>query len=131
MPNVRLKLIPVLALLGACSSIDGLYAPACVAYEGDEIQLLEGRFTWRRFTDERKVDEQGQPVDPFPGYPKQGSYEYRDPVVILSPDSDPENAGFFLLEEKRGVFLLTGAEKQRYDIDGQIPECALQRSSDD
>ncbi|RZV33879.1 MAG: hypothetical protein EX272_14010 [Chromatiales bacterium] len=131
MPNVRLLFVPALALLCACSSIDGLYAPACVAYEGDEIELIEGRFTWRRFTDERRVDEQGQPIDPFPGYPKQGIYEYRDPVLILTPDSDSENVGFFLMDEKSGVFLLTGAEKQRYDIDGQVPECALRRAGED
>ena len=117
-------------ILCGCSSIEGLYLPACTAYEGDEIQLTEGRFTWRRFTDQRTVDAQGQLVDPFPGYPKSGIYEYNDPVLILTPDSDSENVGFFLMEEKSGVFLLTGAEKQRYDIDGQIPECALRQASE-
>lgn len=131
MPAKRLMTVFVGAILCGCSSIDGLYAPACVAYEGDEIELIEGRFTWRRFTDERRVDAQGQPVDPFPGYPKQGAYEYRDPVLILTPDSDSENVGFFLMDEKSGVYLLTGAEKQRYDIDGRIPECALRRASAD
>jgi len=130
MPNVRLLFVPALALLCACSSIDGLYAPACVAYEGDEIELVEGRFTWRRFTDQRRVDDQGQPIEPFPDYPKSGAYEYRDPVIILTPDSSSENTGFFLLDEKRGVYLLTGAEKQRYDIDGEIPECALRRATE-
>ena len=130
MPAKRLMTIFMGVILCGCSSIEGLYLPACTAYEGDEIQLTEGRFTWRRFTDQRTVDAQGQLVDPFPGYPKSGIYEYNDPVLILTPDSDSENVGFFLMEEKRGVFLLTGAEKQRYDIDGQIPECALRQASE-
>lgn len=131
MPAKRLMTVFTGVILCGCSSIDGLYVPACTAYEGDEIQLVEGRFTWRRFTDERRLDEQGQPVDMFPGYPKSGVYEYSEPVLILTPDGDAENTGFFLLDEKRGTFLLTGAEKQRYDIDGQIPECALRRTAED
>lgn len=131
MPAKRLMILFVGVILCGCSSIEGLYVPACTAYEGDEIQLVEGRFTWRRFTDERMLDEQGQPVDPFPAYPKSGVYEYSEPVLILTPDGDSENTGFFLLDEKRGVYLLTGAEKQRYDIDGEIPECALRRTADD
>ena len=130
MPAKRLMTLFMGVILCGCSSIEGLYLPACTAYEGDEIQLTEGRFTWRRFTDQRTVDAQGQLVDPFPGYPKSGIYEYNDPVLILTPDSDSENVGFFLMEEKSGVFLLTGAEKQRYDIDGQIPECALRQASE-
>ena len=131
MPAKRLMTLFMGAILCGCSSIEGLYAPACTAYEGDEIRLVEGRFTWRRFTDQRTLDEQGQLVDPFPGYPKNGVYEYREPVLILTPDSDSGNTGFFLLDEKRGVYLLTGAEKQRYDIDGEIPACALRRVTED
>ena len=130
MPAKRLMTVFMGVVLCGCSSIEGLYVPACTAYEGDEIRLVEGRFTWRRFTDERMLDEQGQPVDPFPGYPRSGVYEYREPVLILTSDSDQENTGFFLLDEKRGVYLLTGAEKQRYDIDGEIPTCALRRSAE-
>ncbi len=130
MPAKRLMTLFMCVILCGCSSIEGLYVPACTAYEGDEIQLTEGRFTWRRFTDQRTVDAQGQLVDPFPGYPKSGIYEYNEPVLILTPDSDSGNTGFFLLDEKRGVYLLTGAEKQRYDIDGEIPECALRRAGE-
>ncbi|MDH3621735.1 MAG: hypothetical protein OER91_12640 [Gammaproteobacteria bacterium] len=131
MPASRLMFVFLSAILCGCSSIDGLYAPACTAYEGDEIELLEDRFTWRRFTDQRTLDAQGQVVDPFPDYPKNGSYEHRDPVLILSPDSGNENTGFFLVKDSGVYYLLTGAEHQRYELDGVIPECALRRRAED
>ena len=53
--------------LSSCSSIDGRYRPACIAYEGDEIEFSESRFIWRRFTDELKVDENGELIEPFHG----------------------------------------------------------------
>ncbi len=127
----RMMCVSSFVILCGCTSIEGIYAPDCIAYEGDEIELHEGRFTWRRFTDQRTLDEQGHLVDPFPGYPRSGAYEYRDSVLVLTSDSDAAKTEFFLLEEKSGEYLLTASEKQRYDADDRIPECALRRMAEE
>ena len=128
MPNIRLLSVFLAVVLCGCSSIDGLYAPACMAYEGDEIELADGRFTWRRFTDQRTLDERGELLDPFPAYPISGSYEHRDPILTLVPDEEKESASFYLRRDKRGVFLLTGEQNQQYIRDGEFPECALRQA---
>ena len=130
MSNLRLVTVIAALFLCGCSSIEGIYAPACVAYEGDEIELVDGNFTWRRFTDQRHVDENGEAVDPFPNYPKNGSYEYRDPMLVLSPHEGAANSGFFPLKKAGVVYLLTEAENQRYELDGEIAECALRRQTE-
>ena len=121
----------ICAFLCGCTNIEGLYAPACIAYEGDEIQLLDGRYSWRRFTDQRKLDEHGKLVDLFPGYPRSGAYEYRDSVLVLTSGDGSEETEFFLLDENSGIYLLSEAEKRRVEAGDRIPECALRRAAED
>ena len=123
----HLPVIVVLFLCG-CSSIDGVYTPACMAYEGDEIELVDGRFTWRRFTDQRQVDEQGELVDPFPGYPKTGRYVYHDAQLDLKPDGGASLVSFYVQQNTQGMYMLTTDENRQFKDDGRMPECALRRA---
>lgn len=127
MPAKRLLSVLVAISLCACSSIDGLYAPACIAYEGSEIELSGNRFTWRRFTDERKLDEHGEPVDAFPGFPKTGQYRFHNSQVDLIPDDGQSSVSFYLYDDAQGKYMLSNAENKQYQSDGGMPECALRR----
>jgi len=127
MPAKHLLSVLVATSLCACTSIDGMYAPACTAFEGSEIELHDDRFTWRRFTDERKLDEHGEPVDAFPGFPKTGRYSIHDSQVDLHPDDSPSTVSFYVYDDANGTYMLSGAENLQYEKDGGIPECALRR----
>lgn len=115
-------------LLVACASTDGVFEPACIAYEGDRIELRNGRFEWHRFTDERTVDANGKVVDPFPNYPKKGRYELQDGRVRFHTD-DGERMPDYFLHKQRGAYYLLTKEQQKSSLGGvQIPECALRRN---
>ena len=127
MQAIRRLCIFVAALLCGCSSVDGLYTPACMAYEGDEIELEDSRFTWRRFTDQRHIDENGEPVDAFPGFPKTGRYVYHDAQLDLIPDDGQAMVSFYIQNESRSKYLLTTTENAQFEHDRIMPECALRR----
>ena len=99
-----------------------------MAYEGSEIELSDGRFTWRRFTDERKLDAHGEPVDAFPGFPKTGRYSIHDSQVDLTDDDGESVVSFYLYDDAQGKYLLSSAENRQYEVGGGIPECALRRA---
>ena len=125
--NVRITLAVVLALLlSGCKAIEGAYVPSCVAFSGSEIRLEGGRFVWEKFTDQVVVDEQGNKVDQFPDFPRQGSYAVSDDVVTLSPDTGSSET-FHLLRDEGAVYLLTDTEKSTYDATGERPRCVLKR----
>lgn len=128
MPAKRSLSVFVAMSLCACSSIEGLYVPACVAYEGQEIELAGNRFTWRRFTDERKVNEHGELVNAFPGFPKTGHYSHHDSQLDLVTDGKNSSVSFYLQDDPQGKYLLTSAENEQYQHDGSMPECALRRA---
>lgn len=98
-----------------------------MAYEGDEIELEDSRFTWRRFTDQRHIDENGEPVDAFPGFPKTGRYVYHDAQLDLIPDDGQAMVSFYIQNESRSKYLLTTTENAQFEHDRIMPECALRR----
>ena len=53
------------AAVTGCASIDGVYQPDCVAFEGDVVTLKSGGFVWERFTDAVEIDADGKRIDPF------------------------------------------------------------------
>ena len=76
-----------LAIAAGCAAdtnIAGTYTPSCIAFEGNTIKLSDSRFTWDKFTDEVSIDEDGNEIDPFPGFPVRGSYVVEDDVVQRS-----------------------------------------------
>ena len=80
----RSVVLAVFALaLSGCKSYEGLYAPACAAYSGSEIKLSGGQFHWSKFTDQVVLDEQGNTVDPFPGFSREGAILGRGPGNLV------------------------------------------------
>ncbi|MDJ0908641.1 MAG: hypothetical protein QNI99_05585 [Woeseiaceae bacterium] len=125
---MRLSNVSVLlstVLLVACTSFEGAYSPSCAAYEGDRIVLEGGVFTWDRFTDAIPVDDEGNPIDPTPGYPVQGSYSHSRGVLSLETDSGDTLDGLFVRQHGGRYYLLTDEQIEHLDSSGEIPECAL------
>jgi hypothetical protein len=115
--------------LTACASIEGTYLPSCMAFAGSEIRLDDGRFHWSKFTDQVKVDAQGNEIDPFPGFPLEGVYAVSGDVMTLVPDSGESPQILYVHEDDKAIYLLTAAEKATLDTSGERPQCVLQRQA--
>lgn len=57
------------AMSCGCAAVDGVYEPGCMSHAGDRIVLERGRYSWKKYTDEIRLDESGRRIDPFPGFP--------------------------------------------------------------
>ena len=112
-------------LMSCAAQLEGVFEPACIAYEGDTIELRDGRFEWRRFTDQVMVDEDGNKIDPFPDYPISGTYTVQDERVSFVPDGGAETRDRYLLEDRQNVYLLTYDENEAALDTDIIPSCAL------
>ena len=124
----QLALLCSLVVAAGCAAetnIAGTYTPSCVAYEGNTIELSDSRFTWDKFTDEVLIDEEGNEIDPFPGFPVRGSYVVDDNVVRLKTDVGELAGEMHLVRRPGQVYLLTAAEFDAWERDGTVPECAL------
>ena len=126
----RPVIIVCAALLSGCLPHEGTYLPGCIAYVGDKITLGDGQFVWEKFTDERKVNEQGEIIDPFPGYPMKGSYRIDGQSVHMTPESGAAVQPMFLHEEDGRHHLLTADEFAAWEATGSYAECALQLISE-
>jgi len=121
-------LVAILAIAG-CRDFEGDYAPGCQAYAGSRIQLADGNYVWERFTDARRVDAEGNVIDPYPGYPKRGRYERSGPAFRLL-DADGETlATYHLHESDSGLLLLTAEQQAAWEADGSYPDCPLTRQT--
>ena len=128
MKTKALLYIPILAACAGCATdadVAGMYAPSCVAFEGSTIELSGDRFTWDKFTDEVTVDEAGNKVDPFPGFPVRGTYAVDDDVLRLTTDVGELAAELHLVRRPGQVYLLTAGEFEAWQQDGAVPKCAL------
>ena len=99
-----------LAIAAGCAAdtnIAGTYTPSCIAFEGNTIKLSDSRFTWDKFTDEVSIDEDGNEIDPFPGFPVRGSYVVEDDVVRLTTDVGELAGEMHLVRRPGQVYLLT------------------------
>jgi hypothetical protein len=122
---LRTALIVFTGLLAACASHEGLYEPACIAYEGDRIELLAGRFEWQRFTDQRTIDDAGKIVDPFPGFPKIGTYRFNSGRLELVDDNGVRLDDWFVAVQDGQRFLLTAKQHEAFVAAKALPACAL------
>ena len=127
----RTVLIALTLLLTACASHEGVYEPACIAYEGDRIELKDGRFEWHRFTDERVVDKDDTIVNPFPDFPKSGSYRIASGRLELITDKDLRLDDWFVVEREKQHYLLTAGQHDTYVQSGKLPDCALRLTGTD
>ena len=128
MKTTVLALLTSLACFAGCATnpdVAGTYVPSCVAFEGDTIELADGRFTWDKFTDEVEVDKAGNTVDPFPGFPVRGTYTVEDDVVSLVTNVGELAAELYLVHRPEQVYLLTKAEFDAWKSNGTVPDCAL------
>jgi len=129
MPRITgfLATIVVVGLLASCASHEGNYSPACAAFAGDRIELLQGKFTWEKFTDSVVVDADGDVINQFPGYPMSGSYRIDGPRVSMESGSGEVQADMYLLQQEGRRYLLTGEQYEAWGRDGRLAECALVR----
>ena len=130
--NVFLRAILALAALataGCASGPEGVFEPACIAYSGERIELGQqhgkGRFEWDRFTDAVSVDAEGNRVDPFPGYPKTGSFVADGEKLTWTSDDGAALDERYLLDYRGRTWLLS-YEQNEAVLDGEpMPDCAL------
>jgi hypothetical protein len=128
MKTKALILLAYLGVFSGCATgpdVTGTYAPSCVAFEGNTIELTDARFTWDKFTDEVTVDDAGNEVDPFPGFPVRGTYVRQDDVLRLTTDVGEFAAELYLVHRPGQVYLLTEAEFEAWQKDSAVPACAL------
>lgn len=125
MNALRTAIIAFTFLFAACASHEGLYEPACIAYEGDRIELQAGRFEWQRFTDQRSVDDAGKIVDPFPGFPKTGTYRFNGERLELVDDNGVRLDDWFIVVQGGQRFLLTATQNETFVAGKALPGCAL------
>lgn len=126
----RLVIFAAISTLIACSSLEGMFEPACIAYEGDKIRLTDGRFEWQKFTDQKMLDEHGEVVDAFPGYPKLGRYEQSDLQVRFFADDGSQLDDRYLFHDQQRVYLLTWEQNEAVLNGGRLPACALRLADD-
>lgn len=115
------------ALLTGCAAGGGVYEPACIAFEGDRVEITGKRFVWDRFTDELRVDADGREIDLFPDFPKTGRVEVRAGRVRFYPESGDPIDTHYLLKRGSATYLLSGEERTRVMSGADMPECALRR----
>ena len=112
-------------VLSGCTSYEGLYTPSCVAFAGSEIRLEDGRYVWGKFTDQIKIDEDGNKIDPFPGFPRRGEYDKQEyEITLLGADGAPVHT-LFLFRLDGDIYLYTADETAAYESTGERPACPL------
>ncbi len=127
----RTLLIVLALLFSACANHEGMYEPACIAYQGDQIELQNGRFTWQRYTDERTVDAAGNVVEPFPGFPKTGAYRVTAGRLELTTDDNVRLNDWFIVEHAGQRYLLKAEQHKAFLEGGELPKCALELTAAD
>ena len=126
--NMRLKaagLGMAFFLLAGCANNSGMYAPDCVAFEGDTVELSDGRFVLDRFTDQVDVDESCNTIDPFPSHPMRGTYRFEGDVLQMQSDAGTDLPNWYLVKSEGHERLLTAEQYDTWKTDGTIDDCAL------
>ncbi len=115
----------IAVLLCACASNEGTYSPDCIAYEGSNVSLSDGKFVWEKFTDAVVVDDTGNAVNQFPAYPLQGTYRIEGQALYLEAASGESLATLFLQQHDNRYYLLTAEQFEAWEESGDNPVCAL------
>lgn len=125
MKNGIVATFVVASLTCGCVYTEGTYTPGCSAFEGSNIQLRDGKFTWEKFTDQIVVDMDGNVVNQFPGYPKHGSYRIDRKVVSLVTTEGEPLEEMYLHRDGNRYVLLSGAQRQDWQDTGDYANCVL------
>lgn len=124
--TLQAAVLAATAGLAACANAPGgVFEPACIAYSGERIELDSGRFEWSRFTDAVAVDDDGNRIDPFPGFPKSGRYETEGNQVRWLADDGTTIAERYLVEHGNRTWLLSYEQNEAFLAGEAMPACAL------
>ena len=124
----RLILIALTAiLLLGCKTLDGTYSPGCLAYSGSNIELSNGNFVWEKFSDAVVIDDDGNVVNQFPGFPLRGSYRIDGQTVHMTSAAGESLARMYILAKGDRQYLLTVGQFESLGQAGSLDECALVR----
>ncbi|MBT8082392.1 MAG: hypothetical protein KJP08_00250 [Gammaproteobacteria bacterium] len=126
----RTAILLVAILCAACAEFSGVFEPDCMAMEGDRFVFAGGTFEWHKFTDERRIDADGNLIDPFPGYPLTGTVVLRGSTVELTTAAGDRLDDYFLLERGGSRYLLTREQHAAVTAGGDLPACVLRRSDE-
>ncbi len=123
---IRNTIVLGLALtLTGCLAHEGRYAPSCLAYAGSEIRLEGGQYVWTKFTDQVVVDELGNTVEPFPGFPRRGDYEKQGRQITLLGGEGEASETLALYRVDGAIYLYTAGEAAAFESTGERPACPL------
>lgn len=123
-----LTLLPVFALAG-CPAHEGEYSPGCIAYAGSTISLDGRQFVWERFTDQVRIGADGAVIDPFPDYPKRGTYRLDGQAVHMEQENGESLDTMYLHKHGESYLLLTARENASWRQTGSYDACVLTLNS--
>ena len=123
-PRLIVTLLIAVSFCG-CASHEGTYSPSCIAYEGSNVSLSDGKFVWEKFTDSVVVDDAGKVVNQFPAYPMRGSYRIEGHTLYLEAASGESLANMYLRQRNERQYLLTAEQFEAWEKAGQAATCAL------
>ena len=118
------------AVVFGCVSHEGTYSPDCIAYAGSNISLHDGQFVWEKFTDEVVVDDAGEVVNQFPGFPMRGSYRIEGQTVYMESDGGESLEHMYLQRRDTRQYLLTAEQFEAWEKTGKDADCALMLDGD-
>lgn len=105
--------------------LEGTYSPDCMAYAGSNIEFIDGNFVWEKFTDAVVIDDAGNVVNQFPGYPLQGSYRVDGQTLHMESASGEVLSIMYILQRDNREYLLTFEQFETLGETGEFDECAL------
>ncbi len=117
-------------MISGCVSHEGTYSPDCIAYAGSNVSLSDGQFVWEKFTDEVIVDDDGEIVNQFPGYPMRGSYRIEGQTVYMELDAGEPIEKMYLHRRDNRQYLLSADQFEAWANTGMYADCALMLDGD-
>lgn len=120
----------LLVVAAGCRSLDGDYRPDCVAFAGDEVTIAGETFTWDKFTDALRVDDEGNVIDPYPAYPKEGRLVTDGDLLRFLDAAGSEIAVRHAVPREDALVLLDAEEYEAFRETGAWPDCPLSRVAD-
>ena len=113
------------AILVGCVSHEGTYSPGCIAYAGSTISLSDGQFVWEKFTDSVVVDDDGEIINQFPGFPMRGRYRIDGQTLYMESNDGDSLEEMFLHRRDNRQYLLTAEQFEAWETTGKHADCAL------
>ncbi len=113
------------AILVGCVSHEGTYSPGCIAYAGSTISLSDGQFVWEKFTDSVIVDDDGEIINQFPGFPMRGRYRIDGQTLYMESNDGDSLEEMYLHRRDNRQYLLTAEQFEAWETTGKHADCSL------